>query len=382
MHYPVSTILTALLSLLSLPQVIAQLDTGRSKYQPRPYKIDVPAALINDIRFKAAHYRPVLDINAPPWFDGPPSANISEAAKYIASEYNWFQYQDYLNANFSHYITTTPAPNDKYPYEQDLHFIHQKSPRSDAIPMILIHGWPSTSLEWEKIVGELANPQDPLKPAFHVVAPDLPGFGFSPAPVAPGLGGPEHATILASLMEQLRYKSYAVYSTNLGFIVGMKMVERYGERILNHVTDSYVVMPNATDSERYGKNQTTAEESRYISSFNAFFTNHSAYASIHSSYPLSIAHSLNDSPVGFLAWMWQLDFTGRDLSVPYTLRELVSQALTLFIPGVYGNIRSYKELYPTLMEGFPTSHVPTSVLQWGYPKPSYPDLAYFGLVVR
>ncbi|KAJ2975230.1 hypothetical protein NQ176_g5635 [Zarea fungicola] len=87
--------------------------------------------------------------------------------------------------------------------------------------------------------------------------------------------------------------------------------------------------------------------------------------------------------MGFLAWMWELDYSVRDLSVPYPMTDLVSQALTLFLPGVYGNIRSYKELFPELLKGpRGLTNVSTSILQFGLPKPSYPDLASFNYAPR
>ncbi|KAK2616274.1 hypothetical protein QQS21_000708 [Conoideocrella luteorostrata] len=374
---------TFLLIALHLTQCFALPNSSASPYQPRPYTIDVSPTLIQETRLKASHYRPTVDISTPAWFDGPPTHNVSQISQYIASEYDWFAYQDAINANFSHYITTVPAPGGSYPHDLDVHFIHQKSKREDAIPIILLHGWPSTSLEWKNVVADLVEPNDLSKPAFHVVAPDLPGFGFSPAPIAAGLGGPEHAAVFASLMQQLGYESYVVYSTDLGFQIALQMLDSYEERILKHVSDFYIVFPNATDLNRLTKNQTTAEESLYIASSNAYVANYSAYASIYSTLPLSIAHALNDSPTGFLAWLWQLDFGVRDLSVPFTVHELVSNVMTLFIPGVYGNIRSYKELFPALVsQKRKASKVPTAVLQWGYPKPSYPYLKNFNFVPR
>ncbi|KAH6611615.1 hypothetical protein Trco_001635 [Trichoderma cornu-damae] len=364
-----------------LSPVLARSHGQSPHYQPRPYKIDVSPAFIDEIRFKAAHYHPTVGISAPAWFDGPPTADISQIAKYIASDYDWFAFQEAVNTNFSHYTITIPAVGSSYPHDLDLHFIHQKSEREDAIPIILLHGWPSTSLEWEKIIRPLANPQDSSKPAFHVVAPDLPGYGFSPAPISP-LGAPEYAAVCASLMQQLGYEKYALYSTDLGFVVAVYMIDQFEERILNHVTDYYLVPPNATDLERLTRNQTTAEESRYISSLSEFRANFSAYSSVHATFPLSVAYALNDSPVGFLAWMWQLDYLVRDSSVPYSVEELVSQAMTLFVPGVYGNIRSYKELLGTIFSERKASGVRTSVTQWGYPKPTYPVVTSLNFVPR
>lgn len=289
--------------------------------------------------------------------------------------------QSRFNAGFDHYTITVPPPGGNYTEELDLHFIHQQSSRDDATPLLMLHEWPSTSLEWEKVIPGLANPGK-YQPAFHVVAPDLPGFGFLPAPTEPGLGPQELAHVFPSLMQQLGYKRYAVYSTDLGFPVALFMVQNNAVEIINHIDDFYVVFPNADDLAAFAANQSTAEEVAIIAAVNDFNTNHAAYSAIHSTLPLSIAHSLNDSPVGFLAWIYQLVYTVSDKA--YTTSELITQALLLYIPGVYGNIRSYEELCPVLgllaNGAIPKSAVPTSVLQFGGKTP-YPPLDNFNFIV-
>ena len=357
------------------PDVVNAYPQRSPKYTPRPYNIDVDQQLIEQTRQKAASFRPSVDIDEPAWTDGPPTSEILSIAKFWVDEYSWSKVQDQINANFSHFMTTVPPPGANYDRPLDIHFIHQRSARSDAIPMLMLHGWPSTSLEWEKVIKPLVDPDDESQPAFHIVAPDYPGFGFSPAPTAPGLGPAESGAIFASLMEQLGYDKYALYSTDLGWIAALGLLSQYESRIINHVTDFYFVLPNATDTARFAANETTPGETRYITGVNVFFTNHSAYSSIHSTLPLSIADALNDSPVGFLAWMYQLVYTVSDK--PYSAEQLITEALLLYLPGVYGNIRSYKEIFPAIQlvaDGeFPTTNVPTSVLQFGGFS-SYPGL--------
>lgn len=363
-------------TLLSLLSAAAPLE---SQYSPRPYTINVDPAFIERTRLKASKFRPTTDITQPAWTDGPPSATIESIAKYWAEEYDWAAEQAQINANFSHFITTLPSPGGNYNAPLDVHFIHQRSPRADAIPILFLHGWPSTSLEWKSIIHPLVDQNDASKPAFHIVAPDLPGFGFSAAPNTPGLGGTEQSTLFASLMQQLGYDRYALYSTDLGYPIALKLVANYESQIINHISDFFIVFPNATDIARYTANTTTPEENTYIASINAFSTSYSAYAEIHSTFPLSIAHALNDSPVGFLAWMYQLVYTVSDQA--YTHAELITEALLLYIPGVYGNIRSYKELYPAAnFAPERKTSVPTSVLQFGGTA-AYEALAGYNYVV-
>ncbi|KAF2441102.1 alpha/beta-hydrolase [Karstenula rhodostoma CBS 690.94] len=350
--------------------------------QPKPYTIDVDPAVIEKIRTQASEFRQTEPIDAPAWFDGPPTSKINEIAKYWAEDYDWSKVQDGINKNFTHFYTTVPSPGGKYSSNESLglHFIHQRSERDDAIPILFLHGWPSTSLEWEKVIIPLTNPSNASQPAFHVVAPDLPGYGFSPAPKAPGLGAAEHATVFASLMAQLGYTRYALYSTDLGAFIAMSYIVDYAPRIINHISDFYLTLPSAADTARLAANQTTPEETAYMTSIDSYFADHSAYSALHSSLPLSIAYALNDSPVGFLAWRYQLAWTVSD--VDYTPEELITETLLLYLPGVYGNIRSYKELFDldALAPRVPFT-VPTSILQFGNVS-HYPAMANFNYVPR
>lgn len=373
-----------LLSLLTAVISAQPLTERAPEYSPKPYTINVDPALIEETTLRVSKFRETANIDAPIWFDGPPASDIEAIGKHWVEDYDWNKVQEKINTDFSHFYTTVPAPGGNYSHPIDLHFIHQRSNRSDAIPILLLHGWPSTSLEWEKIIHPLTSPPNASQPAFHVVAPDFPGFGFSPAAKTPGLGPAEHAAAFASLMQQLGYDRYALYSTDLGAVVAIRFVVDYAPRVINHITDFYIVFPSDADQARLAANETTPEETAYANSINAFFASHSAYSAIHSTLPLSIAYALNDSPLGFAAWRYQLAWTVDD-KVP-TPEQVVTETLLLYLPGVYGNIRSYKELFGTA--NFSPSKpftVPTTVLQFGYegvPPEHYPELKYFNNVPR
>jgi pimeloyl-ACP methyl ester carboxylesterase len=94
---------------------------------------------------------------------------------------------------------------DNASYLVPLHFVHHRSHRNDAIPLLFIHGWPGSFLEVSNIIGNLTNPPNASLPAFHVVAPSIPGFGFSPTPQKPGFGPVETSHAFNELMCQLGY---------------------------------------------------------------------------------------------------------------------------------------------------------------------------------
>ncbi|PVH97883.1 alpha/beta-hydrolase [Periconia macrospinosa] len=363
---------------LSLTTTLRANSVGESAltYQPQPYTINVDPNVIEEIRLKVSKYQPTPDTNAPPWFDGPPASTISSIAKYWAEEYNWTTIQTAINANFSHFYTTVSPTSPHYNASVDLHFIHERSPREDATPILLLHGWPSTNLEWRNIIPGLANPPNASDPAFHVVAPSIPGYGFSPA-----LNGSRvnvtrqsYAAIFDALMQQLGYPQYILYSTDLGFGIALSLVVDHQPHIINHISDFYLARVTPSDQARFDANQTSPEETAYIQSSNAFFGPHSGYSHMHSTFPLTLAYALNDSPVGFLAWMYHIDQTVSDR--PTSHEEIVTKALLLFLPGVYNNVRLYKEIFAPSTAWVPDVRftVPTSILQFGGDM-YYPDMA-------
>jgi pimeloyl-ACP methyl ester carboxylesterase len=360
-----SAVLLLLATLLAVSTAYPHNNTNVT-IQSKPYTIDVKPSVIAEVLTRVRNFHETKPIDAPDWFDGPPVSKINAIAKYWAEDYDWYKVQDQINKNFTHFYTTVPSPGGNYGSDEPLglHFIHQRSEREDAIPILFLHGWPSTSLEWEKVILPLAYPEDNNQQAFHVVAPDLPGFGFSPAAPAPGLGPEGHAAIFASLMAQLGYDRYVLYSSDLGAIVGMSYVVDYADRLILHATDLFLAPATADDTVRAAANLTTAEETSYINAMAVFFGDHSSYSAVHSMLPLSVAYALNDSPVGFLAWRYQVAYTVSD--VDYSFDELITEALLLYLPGVYGNIRAYKELF--ILEAFNPRvpfTVPTAVLQFG-----------------
>lgn len=91
---------------------------------PRPYTIDVSQSRIEEIRQKAASFKPSQDIEQPAWADGPPSSEMASLAHYWAEDYDWFAVQSHINEDFDHYMTTIPSAGGNYTDPLDIHFIH------------------------------------------------------------------------------------------------------------------------------------------------------------------------------------------------------------------------------------------------------------------
>lgn len=369
-----------------------------------PFTIAVETSFIDETVAKAASYRPSIDLlddsNAD-WLEGPPRANMTDLTEYWTNKYDWDTQQSYINENLSHFFITVPeTPN--WPHSVPLHFIHSLADDDDALPLLLLHGWPSTSWMWKNVVQPLATPVDDSLERYHIVAPDLPGFGFSPAPGYAGLDPIALAGVLDAFMSQLGYSKYGIISTDLGWWIAMRMAETLPEgRIAGHFCDFFLSAPNATDLERYKNNQTTEAETRLIDSSQAWFNKHTGYQYAQTQQPLALGQALADSPVGFAGWIWRMIYSISD-GYSYTFDELITQTLLLFIQGTWGNQRYYKNFFavssrvsPNYSLSFSTANmgsqhgamdfvrteVPTAMSQWGLAGGPYPELANFNYIV-
>ncbi|WDK23212.1 epoxide hydrolase [Colletotrichum graminicola] len=238
----------------------------------------------------------------------------------------------------------------------------------------MLHGWPSTHTDWNEILKPLTSPEDADTPAFHVVAPDMPGFGFSPAPTHGGFGPRQAGAAFANLMKTLGYDKYGVISTDAGWWVAMFMAYDEKENLVGHFTDFYFAQPTAADTERFSNNQTDQTESEYIAGVLAFSSGFNAYMTIQSQGPLKLSQALNDSPVGYAGWIWHLIHVLSD-GYPFTLKQVVTRTLLEWIPGAYGNVRTYLEWLKPESMNFPQSDVPTGVAQWGNVNGPFAELA-------
>jgi pimeloyl-ACP methyl ester carboxylesterase len=315
---------------------------------PVPFTATVNPEFVMQTAMKARWYRSSIDllnndvINQN-WEEGPDETFMTDLARYWGEEYDWYKAEKEIFGNFSHYAVTIPDGGGDYEHPVSFHFVHEPSDNENAIPLLILHGWPSTHREWADVIRPLSHPEDGSQ-AFHVVAPDLPGFGFSPAPTYGGLGTRQMGAALDKLMKKLGYSRYALAGTDLGHFLSLFMGEVVPESIIGYYSDFWFVQPNATDLERYAQNQTTDQETRYIAGSQLFSATRYSLAPAHSISPLAIGQALSDSPVGFAGWMFHLMRLISD-DYPYTQEEIVTYAMLAFIQGVYGNVRFYREIF-------------------------------------
>lgn len=239
-------------------------------------------------------------------------------------------------------VTTGSPSNFSDPVP--LHFVHQVSPRADAIPLLFIHGWPGTFLEVGPIISNLTHSPSDAYPAFHVVAPSLPSFGFSPAPVIPGLNILEIGRAFNSLMLQLDYPKYVILGGDLGAFTLREMAGSFPDNVISVLSNFWVVAPNATDLERYATGKTTAEENATIAVLQTYDQYRSGYRFIMQTWPLQAMIAMMDSPLGNAMFNYNLMHGAVDNYV-WTPEEIITWSMMYYIPGPYGAARLYKECF-------------------------------------
>ena len=179
----------------------------------RPFHVNVPEEELTELRRR---------INATKWPEpetvkdqsqGTQLATVQAIAHYWATEYDWRKCEARLNA-LPQFITEIDG--------LDIHFIHVRSKHEDALPLIVTHGWPGSVIEQLKIIDPLTNPTAhgaSASDAFHLVIPNMPGYGFSGKPTMTGWGPDRIARAWAELMRRLGYTKYVAQGGDWGAIV-------------------------------------------------------------------------------------------------------------------------------------------------------------------
>ena len=328
---------------------------------PQPFNINVDPTFISDVRSRVQHARVPVQIEGldPPDEDGPIIANWTIIHDYWVNEYNWTETQSNINRQL-HQFTTIVHPQDpSYNFSIPLHFVHHRSPRDDAIPLLFIHGWPGSFLEVSKIIDRLTNPPNASLPAFHVVAPSIPGFAFSPAPQHTGFDSESAAHAFNALMLQLNYTKYVIDGGDFGGMTLRYQAHLFPSNVVSVSSNFWIIQPSSEDMRRLEEGLTTADETAYIRNLEIFINEESGYRIIQEHKPLSLAYALTDSPLGFTMWIYSLmslvdlrDFT-------WTAEEIITWAMMYIIQGPYAGLRFYKEeLKGGVFEGFAFGTLP------------------------
>lgn len=179
---------------------------------------------------------------------------------------------------------------------QNIHFLHVRSPKEDALPLILTHGWPGSIAEYLNVI-------EHLSAEYHLVIPSIPGFGFSGPTTDRGWGTARIAKAWVELMSRLGYERYGAVGNDGGSLVSPEVGRLDPEHCVGvHVTQIFS-FPSGDPAEMEGL---TEEEGAALGILKWFWEEKGAFNMLHSQQPQTLAHALADSPTGLLAWNGQL----------------------------------------------------------------------------
>ena len=243
------------------------------------------------------------------------------------------------------FTTTVDASDSNYTDPVPLFFVHHRSNRRDAIPLLFLHGFPGSFMEVGRMISSLTHPPNNSVPAFHVVAPSLPGFGFSPAPVKPGMGPIEAAHAFNTLMHQLDYPRYVIQGGDLGGMILRYQAALFPESVVSILSNFWIINPNATDIARYNANLTTPEETTYIRNLTNFGTSHAGFLISQTTEPLMPGHAMTDSPLGWAMYIYQIMEELSPFYYNFSSTEIITWAMMYIIQGPYPAMRFFKEFY-------------------------------------
>jgi pimeloyl-ACP methyl ester carboxylesterase len=288
----------------------------------RPFRVEVPEADVADMirRIKATRLpekEPVADFS-----QGVPRATIEKLTHYWANEFDWRKAEARLNA-FPNFLTEIDG--------LDIHFIHARSKHENALPVIIAHGWPGSVVEQLKIIEPLINPTafgGTAADAFHVVIPDMPGYGYSGKPTTTGWGPVRIAQAYAVLMRRLGYTRYVAQGGDWGAIVVDLMAIQENPDLIGIHTNMPGVVPADIDKAAFAGAPApaglSAEEKVAYDMLVSTYKN-VQYAFYMASRPQTL-YALADSPVGLAAWL--LDHDPRSLEMIARSFDGVPEGLT------------------------------------------------------
>jgi epoxide hydrolase len=259
-----------------------------------PFRIDIPQADIDDLHKRLRNTRWPDELPGAGWNYGIPLSYVRHLTEYWVTAYNWRENEARLN-EFPQFTTSIDG--------QNVHFLHVRTQEANALPLLITHGWPGSIVEFVKIIGPLVDPRahggDPAD-AFHVVAPSIPGYGFSGPTREAGWDVKRIATAFAKLMSRLGYQRYGAQGGDWGSAISRQLGLLDPDHVIGLHFNTLAAPPSGDPEEM---KLLSEKEKTYLEAAQRFRQQGSAYFVIQTSRPQTLAYALTDSAVGLLAWI-------------------------------------------------------------------------------
>jgi epoxide hydrolase len=318
----------------------------------RPFRVDVPKPVLTDLYERLDRARIPNWIDGIGWDQGIQMQTFIQLLEYWREGFDWRVQEARLN-RFEHFITEIDG--------QSVHFVHARSPHPDALPLMLVHGWPGSFHEFLDVIPLLTNPPDGGD-AFHVVVPSVPGFAWSAPTTRKGWNARQIARAFGSLMSELGYDRYGLQGGDVGSIVTPNMADLYPERVVGLHLNMCLIEPYEgapTPTEKEQQELARLAQSRLTST---------GYYVQQATKPQTLGIGLQDSPVGLLAWIAEKlqawSDCGGDLFNAFTLDQVLTWVMLYWVTDcATSSLRIYWETREAGAEARPRGRidVPTGV---------------------
>jgi pimeloyl-ACP methyl ester carboxylesterase len=265
----------------------------------KPFKIDISDKSLEEIKTRVKNYPWHEMPNDGGWEYGTNLDYLKELSDYWVTDFNWKKHEDKIN-RFSNFKSKVD--------DIEIHFIYEKGSGTNPMPLLLMHGWPGSVIEFLHIIEKLAHPEKfggSVEDAFDVIVPSLPGFGFSGKPSKP-IGPRKMANIFNILMtEKLRYKNYLAQGGD------------WGATIANWIAYDYPKSCKAIHinclTMRHQDGPQSKEEEEWQERFNNDQIMQDGYRTQQATKPQTLSYGMMDSPVGIAAWIIEKMYSWSDL---------------------------------------------------------------------
>jgi epoxide hydrolase len=333
-----------------------------------PFRVAITDEELADLRDRLARTRwPEAGPADTGWTRGVPLDYLQRLAAYWAGDFDWRAQEAALNA-----VPQSMTAIDGQP----IHFLHARSDVEGAFPLLLLHSWPGSPIEFARMLAPLTDPAahgGDAADAFHVVVPSIPGFGYSVPVSDPGWTSGRIARAFAQLMQGLGYERYAAAGGDIGAGIAGGMSAADPERVVAvHVTSD---APTAVTFASWGGDPAQREglsddERARVEELKARSTDDEGYLRLQSTRPQTIGYALTDSPVGQLAWIAEKfqAWTDRSADLP---EDAVDIDQFLANVSLYWFTRSGASAAHALYESMHAQ-------EWGEPGPAPVGFAVFG----
>jgi pimeloyl-ACP methyl ester carboxylesterase len=316
-----------------------------------PYTVAIPDGTIADLRNRLAATRWPDHINDAGWSYGTDPAYLRDVVEYWGHAYDWRASERRLNA-FANFKVEIDGFG--------IHFIHGRGAGSRTIPLLLLHGWPGSIVQFQAII-PLLTAADDTGLSFDVIAPSLPGYGFSGRAAESGMNTARIGQLLHRLMtETLGHERYAIRASDLGAGVMSQIALAHPEAIIGlHTGGTNPWLMDVPDD-------LTADEQRFVADARAWNLREMGYAMEQSSKPQTLAYALNDSPAGLAGWILEKFHRwsdhGGNLESRFRRDDLLANLTIYWATETIGS--SMRLYYETIASpgAWGTADVPTAML--------------------